>query len=184
MTLRFFVAFLVCLSLSAVGCMPEAPAESPADAPEAESAPAPPVRSLDRWNLGQGNVQGHPTILRVRTGLARVAGDENYPTRVEIVADFLDPRDDGMPQPDDARALGPIEDEIVKQFDIRNEGLLAAVITGNGARTYILMSKRSNVDAAFAAVKVHAGGHELHLRVEADPAWKRFLELDAALRQR
>jgi len=190
MVFRFSLAAFACLAISSFGCSPSAPAESPADPPATEpesgapeSKPGAPDFANDPWALAEGNFEGHHSI-RVRTGLERFAGDRSYPTRVEIAADFIRPLEGGMPQPDDARALGPIEDEIVRQFDARHEGLLAAVITGNGSRTFVLMSKRTNVDAMFAAVKAQAAGRTLRLRVEPDPSWDRFHELDAALQHR
>ncbi len=182
MKLRLALPVLAYLTISAWGCSPAEPASSPAGPPATAPAQAPDFAN-DPWALGQGNLDGHPSIVRVRVGLEPHAGDRTYPTRVEIAADFVHPREDGMPQPDDAHALDPIEDEIVRQFEAPHTGLLAAVVTGNGARTYILMSKQANVDAMFAGVKAHAAGRPLHLRVEQDPSWERFRALDTALHQ-
>jgi Family of unknown function (DUF695) len=175
--------------LVALGCAEAAPPATPADPPadtstESRAAPAVDAPSFenDPWALAGGDLDGHRVIVRVRVGLERFAGHRAYPTRVEVIADLIAPFEDGMPQPDDARALNPVEDEIVDQFEGRHTALLAAVVTGNGARTYILMSKQPNVDRELAAIKAQAAGRAIHLRVDADPKWTRFRELDAALR--
>jgi hypothetical protein len=177
MRFRHMVAVVSCLALSSLACSRSAPAPSPA-AEHAGSPTGEADSATESWTLAQGKIDGHPAIVRIRADLARMAGDPAYPHRVEIAADFIRPLDDGMPQPDDARAIGPIEDEIVSQFDMQHDGWLAAVITSNGARTFILMSKRADVDAKLAAVKAHAAGRPIHLRVESDPTWARFRALN------
>jgi len=186
MDFRLALPGFACLAISAFGCSPSAPAAAPADptTPTTTKPEPAPDFANDPWALAEGDLDGHHSIVRVRIGLERFARDRAYPTRLEIAADFIRPFDDGMPQPDDARALGPIEDEIVQQFDVQHEGLLAAVVTGNVARTFIVMSKRANVGAMFAAVKAHAAGRALRFHVEPDPSWERFRALDSAVHHR
>jgi hypothetical protein len=151
------------------------PASPPSAAP---AAPAPNFET-DHWGLYKTTIDGRPGIVRYREGLAPFAGDPAFPVRIEIIAELIRPFDDGMPKPDDARALDPIEDEIVRQFEVPQKARFAAVLTGNGARTFLLMSRSDNVTSQFEAVRAVAQGRPLHLQVLPDRDWARFRSLQA-----
>lgn len=129
------------------------------------------------WTLGQGECDGKPLLLRINTGAAPFVGDARYGQRLGVAIPHRAPNADGFPRPEEAFAIGEIEDQLVALLTVGGAGIFVLAITTGGATELVFYV--SEAAASVASVEQLArsvAGHELQHLLEHDPEWDVFLE--------
>jgi len=125
------------------------------------------------WAIAEGRHEGKAVATRFNIALRPIAGREEFPDRIGIIAPIRTPNDRGFPGRGEIRQLDVIEELIEKRMSISNESLIAGVVTSNGLREFVVYT--SNVEAAKAkadAIAREVTTHELQIIVRNDPQWR------------
>lgn len=125
------------------------------------------------WAVAQGRHEGKPVATRFNVALRPIAGRDEFPDRIGIIAPLRNANDRGFPNRAEIRQLDAIEELIDKRMGGGNESLIAGVVTSNGLREFVVYT--SNLEAARAkadAVVQEVTTHELQIIVRSDPQWR------------
>ncbi|GEM_PF-873740 len=125
------------------------------------------------WAIAEGRHEGKAVATRFNIALRPIAGREEFPDRLGIIAPIRTPNDRGFPNRAEVKQLDVIEELIEKRMSGANESLIAGVVTSNGMREFVLYT--SNVEAATAkadAIAKEVTTHELQVIVRKDPEWR------------
>jgi hypothetical protein len=110
---------------------------------------------------------------RFNVALRPIAGRDEFPDRLGIIAPLHHVNDRGFPNRAEIKELDAIEELIEKRMGGGNESLVAGVVTSNGLREFVIYT--SNLEAAKAkadAVVREVTTHELQIIVRNDPQWR------------
>jgi len=110
---------------------------------------------------------------RFNVALRPIAGHQEFPNRLGIIAPLREANDRGFPSRAEIKQLDAIEELIERRMCGGNESLLAGVVTSNGLREFVVYT--SNLEAASTkaeAVVREATTHELQIIVRNDPQWR------------
>jgi len=135
-----------------------------------------PIRSWSipkSWSVAEGTHEGKAVATRFNVALRPIAGREEYPNRIGIIAPLHDANDRGFPSRAEIKQLDAIEELVEKRMSGGNESLLAGVVTSNGVREFVVYT--SNVDGAKTkadAVAAEVTTHALQVIVRNDPQWR------------
>jgi hypothetical protein len=136
----------------------------------------------DVWAIAQATDGDHPLIIRFRTGLERLIGDQRLPNRLTIAWAFEPaPERSGLPDPALSDAMTAFEDLLSAALEPAELAVLTSVWTTNGTREWVWYGGEGErlVDAINSAL----AGHErlpIELMIEADPAWEQYKDLLAS----
>ena len=125
------------------------------------------------WAVAQGRHEGKAVATRFNVALRTIAGRDEFPDRIGIIAPLRNANDRGFPNRAEIRQLDAIEELIDKRMGGGNESLIAGVVTSNGLREFVVYT--SNLEAARAkaeAVVHEVTTHELQVIVRNDPQWR------------
>ena len=125
------------------------------------------------WSVAEGTHEGKAVVTRFNLALRPVAGRDEFPDRIGIIAPLHDANDRGFPNRAEIKELDVIEELIERRMSIGNESLLAGVVTSNGVREFVVYT--SNVDVAKTkaeSVVKEVTTHELQVIVRNDPQWR------------
>lgn len=99
------------------------------------------------WSVLQGNHNGKPILIRLRTIAKELVGDKRYPYRVRIAMPFNHQDKKGMPTSEENQHLDSIEDEIGRLFEDNNEAYICIIITTGGMREFVIYrTKNEGID--------------------------------------
>lgn len=135
-----------------------------------------PIRSWSipkSWSVAEGTHEGKAVATRFNVALRPIAGREEFPDRLGIIAPLREANDRGFPNRGEIRQLDAIEELIEKRLGGGNESLLAGVVTSDGVREFVVYT--SNLDAAKTkadAVTREITTHQLQVIVRNDPQWR------------
>jgi hypothetical protein len=125
------------------------------------------------WTVAEGTHEGKAVATRFNIALRAIAGCDQFPDRIGLIAPLREANNRGFPDRAEIRQLDAIEELIDKRLGGGNESLLAGVVTSNGVREFVVYT--SNVDAAKTkaeAVTREVTTHELQVIVRNDPQWR------------
>jgi len=125
------------------------------------------------WAVAEGTHEGKAVATRFNVALRPIAGREEFPDRLGIIAPLRNANDRGFPSRAEIRQLDAIEEVIEKRMSSGNESLIAGVVTSNGLREFVIYT--SNLESAIAkaeAVTREITTHELQVIVRSDPQWR------------
>jgi len=125
------------------------------------------------WSVAEGTHEGKAVATRFNVALRPIAGRDEFPDRLGIIAPLHDANDRGFPDRAEIRQLDSIEELIEKRLGGGNESLLAGVVTSSGMREFVVYT--SNIESAKVkaeAVTREVMTHELQVIVRNDPQWR------------
>ena len=125
------------------------------------------------WMVGEGTHEGKAVATRFNISLRPIAGHEDFPDRLGIIAPLRQANDRGFPSRAEIRQLDAIEELIEKRMSGGNESLLAGVVTSGGVREFVVYT--SNIEGAAKkaeAVAAEVTTHSLQVIVRNDPQWR------------
>ena len=125
------------------------------------------------WAVAEGRHEGKPVATRFNIALRPIAGRDEFPDRLGIIAPLHNVNDRGFPSRAEIKQLDAIEELIEKRMGGGNESLVAGVVTSNGLREFVVYT--SNLEAAKAkadAIVREVTTHELQIIVRNDPQWR------------
>lgn len=136
----------------------------------------------DVWAIAQATDGDHPLIIRFRTGLERLVGDQRLPNRLTIAWSFAAaPERSGLPDPALSEAMETFENLLSGALEPAELAVLTSVWTTNGAREWVWYG--GDGDQLVDAINRALAGHErmpIELMIEADPAWEQYKDLLAS----
>src|SRR5689334_3601036 len=88
----------------------------------------------DTWHLAEGSIDGRPSRLRYRAGLAGMLGHPALPRRLLITWEYGDDGETGMPEAAASSQLEAFESALHAALDPERTAVLAFVFTHIGAR--------------------------------------------------
>ncbi len=130
----------------------------------------------DVWAIAQGTDGDHPLIVRYRTGLERLFGDQRLQNRLTIAWSFESaPERSGLPDAALSDAMEAFENLLSAALEPAELAVLTSVWTINGTREWVWYAGEGErlVDAINDAL----AGHErlpIELMIEADPEWEQY----------
>lgn len=99
------------------------------------------VLEHDHWALAEGTRPVGPFILRYRTPVITAADVGAHVHLVQLVWEFDDPRSGAMPEPGVSETMQTFEDRLCGAWEQGGLAFLAAVLTIDGARQWILYTR-------------------------------------------
>jgi len=125
------------------------------------------------WSVAEGTHDGKAVATRFNVALRPIAGRDELPDRIGIIAPLRDANDRGFPNRGEIKQLDVIEELIERRMSGGNESILAGVVTSNGMREFVIYT--SNIAAAQAkaeGITREVTTHELQVIVRNDPQWR------------
>ncbi len=125
------------------------------------------------WAIAEGRHEGKAVATRFNIALRPIAGCEEFPDRIGIIAPIRTPNDRGFPGRAELKQLDVIEELIETRMSGANESLIAGVVTSNGLREFVVYT--SNIESAKTkadAITREVTTHELQVIVRNDPQWR------------
>jgi len=136
----------------------------------------------DVWAIAQGTDGDHPLIIRFRTGLELLIGDQRLQNRLMIAWSFEPtPERSGLPDPALSDAMTAFEDQLSAALEPAELAVLTSVWTTNGMREWVWYG--GGQEQLVEAINRALAGHErlpIQLMIEADPAWEQYKDLLAS----
>lgn len=125
------------------------------------------------WSVAEGTHEGKAVATRFNVALRPIAGHQEFPNRLGIIAPLREANDRGFPSRGEIKQLDAIEELIERRMCGNNESLLAGVVTSNGLREFVVYTSNLEVASTKAeAVVREATTHELQIIVRNDPQWR------------
>jgi hypothetical protein len=130
------------------------------------------------WKLSQGVHEGRPLIVRLNTGLRRVAGRPEYAFQVGVAVPLRNPKQDGLPTREESVQLELIEDALTTTLEQDHGCVLAAVLSTGGMREFVLYTVApTTVESRVESLRAVTSTHELQLMIQPDPKWRVYRSL-------
>lgn len=125
----------------------------------------------DSWFNSEGDLDGLPTLIRGRDSLKNVFETKLYNNRIEIVWEFSDKSDSGMPSNKESDFMEKVENAIVDSLERNLESVLVSVFTWNNTRTWFFYTKSTEGFKGILndALSQFEERLPIHITVESDP---------------
>jgi len=130
----------------------------------------------DSWYNAEGDLDGLPTLIRGRDSLKNVFETKLYNSRIEIVWEFSDKSDSGMPSNKESNFMEKAENKIVDSLERDLQSVLVSVFTWDNTRTWFFYTKstedfKSRLNDALSQFEERL---PIHITVEPDPEWDEY----------
>jgi hypothetical protein len=129
----------------------------------------------ESWSVGRGELHGKPLITRFNLSLRGAIGHASFHKQLGIAVPFNHQTENGLPENQEMKELGEIEDVILRRFTVGNESLFAGVITTGNMREFVLYTS-DEVGAVAKAQQLvkEIRHHQVQFVVNDDPEWNVF----------
>jgi hypothetical protein len=125
------------------------------------------------WSVAEGTHEGKAVATRFNVALRPIAGRDEFPDRLGILAPLHEANDRGFPNRAEIKQLDAIEELIDRRLSGGNESLLAGVVTTSGVREFVIYTSNAEVSRAKAeALAREVTTHQLQIIVRNDPQWR------------
>ncbi len=135
-----------------------------------------PIREYtDMWSASEGEYEGKPMFIRVRSSLKEAVGHPEYPFQIGIAIPLVEPTPQGLPVDDEAEILWSIEDKLVEVLG--DSAILALLVTTDGMREIVFYAKEwqpEEFERKVGDVNKLFPSHELQFMMQYDPEWQTF----------
>lgn len=132
----------------------------------------------DTWSLGQGQSNGRPLIMRVRTPLATPVPNPAYATRFTVTWTYGTSGVDGLPASAVLDDLANFEIRLLRAFERNRLAIAVAVATTGGTREWMFYLSNPDQAQAHATFLAEFGGdarrYPVALATVADPGWLEY----------
>ena len=132
------------------------------------------MKSEENWSIFSGTDNGKKIIIRYNKGLGEKYeyGDPKHPFRAGIAIPFQNPDSTGLPSPDENQVFSNIEDSIFEKVQDQKRGVIAAIITTNGMREFMMYIKTANeLNAPLAELQKKYPSYKFTNYVTEDLGW-------------
>ncbi len=133
------------------------------------------ILKKDNWAVAEGTHEDKPLVIRFRQELRSVSDFRGHHLLLQITWPYESPDESGLPGGADGEAMERFEERILAAYEHDAHAVLAAVITTNGARQWILYT--SDIDTCgqrLAEMPQESEPYPVELTADEDPDW-RFL---------
>ena len=134
-----------------------------------------------RWAIGKGEVGGKPLIVRWDTAAKQGSPDRARPVKVTIGIQCANPRDDGLPSPEDLALFEQMEDALFSELPPIADSEPVLILTTNAMREWILYASSREWLKSWAPPFCERFMADRPGKVEAvdEPGWETFTEWTA-----
>ena len=135
-----------------------------------------PKTASDEWTVLEGDVDGVPTMIRVRSGLKASVGHPSYGLQMGVAIPLNNPDPGGMPSIEEHRELKDVEDTLEELA--ADNAVLAAVVTTGEMREFVLYTGTSDwIESFHLALEAAVPSHEIQVIAQHDANWDVFRSL-------
>jgi hypothetical protein len=128
-----------------------------------------------RWTVGKATHGGAPLLLRVNGTAREWLGHPDLPVRVGFAVPLNEPRDGGLPTPEENDQLGDIEDVVRAEVEERSAGVHALVLTTGRMREWVFyLAEGADIGAIHTAVRGRVRSHQVQCKAVIDPDWDSY----------
>ena len=127
------------------------------------------------WNVGQGEYEGDPIILRINASLNDFVGDSEYNLKIGVAIPLNNPDPGGMPDPEENEVLAEYEDRIGNIINQHGSAVQALAITMGTFKEYVFYATReTNVKLAHEQMMAEIDTHEVQCYAEVEKDWATY----------
>ncbi|SFF39684.1 Regulator of ribonuclease activity B [Nannocystis exedens] len=121
-------------------------------------------------------VDGAPASFVLDMGLAPHVPVRSHPLRLQVRVRLLHPREDGLQDASELKAMGEVEDAITGRVSAMLDGIYAGRFTCEGRTTYVFYLSAAQAVRAdeLASIIGDLGPYEWEWLTEDDPQWDYF----------
>lgn len=130
----------------------------------------------NQWQVSEGEYNGSPLIVRINTGVQKMAKNGEYSFRIGIAVPVIKPQKNGLPNRDENKTLAQIEDVIVQNISAEKSGLLCIVITTQGMREFVCYMKDSSVEDLITLLRSSFTDYIFQTYTQEDSDWSGYYE--------
>lgn len=133
----------------------------------------------DTWSIFQGDRDKKPIFVRLRDGLSKAQGHNNFPFQIGIAVRLANPTPDGMITELESKKLEIIEDQLEQVLTKNKEAVLALIITFNGMREFVFYASKWEPEYFEQMVRALNNQHkeyQLQFIMQEDKNWNTFRE--------
>lgn len=123
------------------------------------------------WALAKGDRDGSSLMMRYRQFTCDFP-KQNYPVRINVVCDFHERTNSGLPTQTEYMRLDVVEDKLMELAEKDDTSVLAMVITSSGKREFIFQT--ADADSFYQRVNNvynNAPGYQLAVSHENADEW-------------
>lgn len=137
----------------------------------------------DDWTLAQGEIDGSPVVIRMRSTLPSIADCELH-SRLLIVSWAYTPNESRMPESDIHSRMNTLEDALESGTEKRGIAYQAVSLTGGGEKQWRYYA--SDTDQFLESLNEDLAGYKpfpIEIRDFDDPDWNGLKEFTTELGQ-
>ena len=122
------------------------------------------------WALAKGSRDGASLMMRYRQFKPDFP-KQNYPVRVNVVCDFLECTQSGLPTQSEYARLDVVEDELMDMAEEDDSSVLAMVITSSGKREFIFQTSDAENLSNCVSRAYDEAGYDIDVTQAGEDDW-------------
>ena len=124
------------------------------------------------WGIGTVELESGPLLVRYNASMERLADPSTFPIKIGMAVPFNDPNPGGMPNPDEAKQVQAVEDEILRQLGAVGPYAHALVLTTGVFREFVFyVPPDFDVKAVHEAIMAQVETHKVQCHAQPEPDW-------------
>ena len=133
------------------------------------------LESQTGWVGAEGEIEGMPTLVRIRQDLDLFVGHTDWPRRLTISWEYEADNPSGMPAPELSDEMRTFEDALVPAVERDKTAILAFVFTCDGLRHWhFYFSDIGAVQTRLTDALAQLPRFPLDMSAEDDPEWSLY----------
>lgn len=143
-----------------------------------------PSANVDSWTAAEGRIDGRPSLLRFRPGLAHYLGDARFTRRLHVTWTYEDDGSSGMPSDRNSADMKVLEDRLVSALEAAHAGVLAFVFTYGGNREWhIYVNDSVELGEVINEALADLPRLPIEMAIEDDPEWTELANVIQSARE-
>ena len=132
----------------------------------------------EKWSVAEGEYDGMPLVIRLKTTLDKEITEGKYNYRVGIAIPLLHPTKNGLPTKEENDILLLMEDDI-EALLLQNRGVLSSVVTTGNMKEFMMYVESDNIENLIGALKEKNPGYQIQYYVKEDGEWDGYKHLQS-----
>ena len=132
----------------------------------------------DQWSVAEGDAEGSPVLIRFREQLLTVSDTTGYEQLLTILWPYADEGNGVLPTPEANSALEKFEERLCAAFEHDARAIVAAVVTTDGARQWIVYTDDINeCGERLSNMPQNDEPYPIEMQADEDPQWSLLHEV-------
>jgi hypothetical protein len=129
----------------------------------------------DNWQVLQGEHNGNPIIVRINANLRPFVGMSDHTLKIGIAIPLNNPHSGQMPDPEENKTIGIIEDKIIDLMKAKGSVVQALAISMGTFKEFVYYTK-PNMDVALLHqhLKNSVQSHEVQCIASIEEKWETY----------